>query len=133
MNKAAIHYQSIRDGGEMFFGGILSKQGVEPGIGGSNLCIPVLISKKRRPVGLRHRAQKNNIEKQRCDYYLNVRMGFVISLHAVKIRIPCICWFTVHKPRHLGQSEVNTFENKMKNEPAKPSRDLPVNLHIFLG
>lgn len=65
MNKPAVHYQSIRDGGEMMLRSIFLKHRIHPGIGGSNLCIPVWISKKGRPVGLRHRTQKNNAEKQR--------------------------------------------------------------------
>ncbi len=87
MNKPAIHYQSIRDGGKMFLCCIFLKQGIQPCIGGSNLCVPVLISKKRWPVGLRHRTQKNNIEKQRRNYFTDVRIGFRFLAHAVKIRI----------------------------------------------
>ena len=87
MNKPTIDYQPIRDGGEMFLRSIFLKQGIEPGISGSNLCVPVFISKKRWPVGLRHRAQKNNIEKQRRNYFTDVPIGFRFLAHAVKIRI----------------------------------------------
>ncbi len=87
MNKPSIHYQSIRDGGEMFLRGIFLKQGIEPRIGGGNLCVPVLISKKGKPVGLRRRTQKNNTEKQRRNYFIDVGVGFIFSAHAVKIRI----------------------------------------------
>ena len=87
MNKPAIHYQSIRDGGEMMLRSIFLKKGIQPGIGGSNLCVPVLISKKRWPVRLRHRTQKNNTEKQRRNYFIEVSIGFRFLGHAVKIRI----------------------------------------------
>lgn len=87
MNKPAIHYQTIRDGGQMFLRRIFHKQGIKSGIAGSNLCRPVLISKKGRSVRLRHRAQKNNNEKQRVNYFIDVGVPFIFSAHAVKIRI----------------------------------------------
>lgn len=65
MNKPAIHYQSTRDGGKMFVCSIFLKKGIEPRIGGSNLCVPVWISKKGCSVGLRHRSEKDYTEKQR--------------------------------------------------------------------
>lgn len=67
---------------------IFLKYRIEPGIGGSNLCVPVLITKKGWPVGLRHRAQENNTEKQHRNYFIDVSIGFrFFSVHAVKIRI----------------------------------------------
>ena len=66
---------------------IFLKHGIQPCIGGSNFCVPVVICKKRWPVGLRHRAQKSNTEKQRRSYFTDVHVGFRFSAHAVKIRI----------------------------------------------
>ena len=71
----------------MMFRSIFLKKRVQPGIGSSNFCVPVLISKKGRLVGLCHRTQKNNIEKQRRNYFIEVRIGFRFLAHAVKIRI----------------------------------------------
>jgi len=70
------------------------KQRIEPDISGSNLCAPVLISKKGRLVGLAHRAQKNNTEKQRRKNFIDGDVGFRFSPHAVKIRISVIYCFT---------------------------------------
>jgi hypothetical protein len=44
---------------------------------------------------LRHRTQKNYIEKQCCNYYIDVSKRFRFSAHAVKIRISVICCFAV--------------------------------------
>jgi|SRR5690348_2812814 len=95
MNEPAIHYQSIRDRGKMFVGGMLLKHGIKPGKGGSNLCVAVLVCKKGRLVGLAHRAQKNNTEKQRRKNFIDGDVGFRFSPHAVKIRISVIYCFTV--------------------------------------
>ena len=69
----------------MFLRCIFLKQGIQPGIGGRNLCISVFISKKRRPVGLGNRAQENNVEKQRRNYFTDAGIGFIFSGHSVKI------------------------------------------------
>lgn len=87
MNKPAVHYQSIRDGGKMFLRGIFLKHRIESQIGGGNLFVPVLISKKGRLVRLRHRAQKDNTEKQRCSYFIDAGARFDFFHYAVKIRI----------------------------------------------
>jgi hypothetical protein len=46
-----------------------------------------LISKNGWPVGLANRAQKNNTEKQRRNYFLDAGIGFIFSVHTVKIRV----------------------------------------------
>jgi hypothetical protein len=71
----------------MFLRCIFAKQRIQPRIGGCNLFTPVFVSKNGRSVGLRNRAQNNNTEKKRCNYFMDAGIGFIFLAHAVKIMI----------------------------------------------